>query len=673
MNDLNNMLMPAGQAEPNLPEQPKELTTPEPEELAKKWKKEIESARKFWEKFHKRVRHNRKTVAGFDWSKDPDSEEFYKLRANLIQGTITAVLPNIYARNPEMSATPEYKSDKLKLLCKTVETVTNKCLTKANLKKRAKAAVRAALTCSFGIVKVMYQRDMQEDPIIIGRINDTQDNIERIEGLLAQMEDPEQTQRLDETKAQLETAMQAYSEKAEIVAAEGLVIDRVLTDNLLIDPSVCEFEEYLEADWMAQIIPMRKSDAEAKFKMKFGSAKTYEHSKMERDRSGQFASAKDGETGDCEICVLEIWDKRDNLVHTLVEGCDYFARPSFAPKLVGERWYPFFLLPYQLVDGQFVAPSLVDLTDKLQREHNLARDRFNQHRDLALPGYISGSDTTEKSLKRFTDSQLGEVTLIDTDGKPLNQVIIPKQHPPIDPMVYDTSAIRSDWEQTTGLQDAARSTVVKPKTATEARIMDQSLAGRVSGFRDELEDYLQEIAQYTSQILLLAMTPEQVERIMGPHKMKPLEVPAVDAAGMPVIGPNGQPVMQPQIGADGQPIMMVDVPSYDWPTMSRDEVFDLISMNIRAGTTGAPNQLETQEMWLQLLPIIQPLITQIMQMRAQGLDAEPLIELLRETCRRFDDRIEVERFIGKLVQPAPVAPGMAAPGAALPEAAQTAV
>ena len=51
--------------------------------------------------------------------------------------------------------------------------------------------------------------------------------------------------------------------------------------------------------------------------------------------------------------------------------------------------------------------------------------------------------------------------------------------------------------------------------------------------------------------------------------------------------------------------------AYDWPQLSRDEVFGLVQLKIRAGTTGVPNDLERQEVWTKLLPVIQPLIGQI--------------------------------------------------------------
>jgi hypothetical protein len=615
--------------------------TPEPDDLAKKWGRRIASARTHWDKFHERVRFNRKTVAGFDWGADPKSTAFYKLRANLIHGSITAMLPNIYARNPEISVVPLYKADNLKLLCKTLETVTNRMLEAADLKGRAKATVRSAMTSSFGVVKVMYQRDIRKDPMIQSRINDTQDNILELERLLADMTDPDQRSDLDTKQLELNQLMAALNEQVEVTAAEGLVVDRVLTDNLLIDPSVCEFWDYKDADWICQIIPMKRSLAEATYKMKLDKAKAYQEGAQRAAKDARFASASASLEEDKQIAILEIWDKNANRVYTMAEGCDYWLREPYSPPKAGERWFPFFLLPFQVVDGQFIAPSLVDLTEQLQEEHNSARDAFNKHRDLCKPGWIAGSDLNEKTIRRYSDSEIGEITIIDTEGRPLNQAIIPRQHPPIDPAVYDTSAVRYDWEQVTGMQDAARSSVVNPKTATEASIMQQALSGRVSEFRDQVEDWLQDLARYAAQILLLELTPAQVERIMGP----------------------GEPTM---IQTPSGPIPSM-TKTYDWPELSREQVFDMIELKIRAGTTGAPDKLDQQESWAKLLPVIQTLVMQIMQVNAGGGDAEPLINLLRETLSRYDDKLDVDQFIPKAPQMPQMPPGMAPQGLAPPQ------
>ena len=588
--------------------------SPQSDPLARQWARRIKSARSHWEKFHNRVRHNRKVVAGFDWKEDIKSDGFYK-RANLIHGAINSILPQIYARNPEISAVPARKGDNNKLFCETLEKVVNTEMEKADLKQRAKMSVRAALTCSFGVVKVMYQRDYRTDPHIHARIKDTQDNIARIEHLLAEIDDPARRGDEEAKLAELKQTMASLEEQSEVLAAEGLVIDRVMTDHLLVDPSVIEFWDYPNAEWIAQLVPMSRSTAEAKYGKKLDNAIAYKE-QMLNPQTGKLASGEIQTDDDPQIVVIEIWDSASQSVYTMADGCDFWLTDPYRPKSVGARWYPFFLLPYQVVDGQFVAPSVVDLMEKLEREHNDVRDKFNKHRALAQPGWIASKEIDEKSLHNVTNhSSLGEVTLVDTNGGPLGQVIMPRQHPPVDPAVYDTNQIRYDIEQVIGLQDAMRSTVVKPKTATEASIMQQSLSGRISEFRDMVEDWLQSIAQYAAQILLQELTPQQVERITGPN----------------VLGQMGEIIEK----------------TYDWPQLDKEAVFDLVEMRIRAGTTGEPDKLEQQESWIKVLPIVQQLTAQIMQVQAQGGDADPFINILRETLARFDERMDVEMFIPK--------------------------
>ena len=598
----------------------------DPKALQQKWTARITHARAHWSTFHKRVRHNRNTVAGFNWNADPTGKDFYSLRANLIHGTISAVLPNVYARNPEISTAPTHSGADIKLFCKTLEKVTNRALEHAQLKNRAKSTVRAALTCSFGILKVMYQRDPSKDAYIQGRINDAQENLLAIEDLARDLQEDDQRHHHDAKRAELEELIKSLHEQTEVQSAEGLVIDRVLTENLLIDPSICEFWDYTDADWICQIIPMKRGQAEALYKKNLANAKIYQpgqgepsHKKAKRLASMQMNAGSGPVIDDQQIAVLEIWDSATQRVYTMVEGATEWLREPYSPPRAGERWYPFFLLPYQVVDGQFVGPSLVDLTERLQDEHNEARDRFNQHRDLCIPGWVASADINEKTIKKHSDSRFGEITIVDTEGKPLNQVIIPRGHPKIDPIVYDTSAVRYDWEQVTGLQDAARSTVVRPKTATEANILQRALSGRVFEFKDQIEDWLQEIAQYSAQVLLQELTKEQVERYMGPPSTKTTMI-------------NGELVMTME-------------KTYDWPELTKDRIFDMVDLRIRAGTTGAPDGIEDKESWLKVLPMITNLSIQIQNLQARGMDYEHIRNLLHETLLRYDDRIDSNLFI----------------------------
>lgn len=647
----DDLLTPQAGGEP----QGEPLPTPEDDPLAKKWAARVVKGRKHWEKLRKRIKHNRKKVAGFCWDKDPATEEFVDPRANLIFSTAQATLPNIYARNPDVSVTGTWKNRDVRLFCETLQTVLSKQMRMAKLKSRMKMSVLAAMTEYLGIVKATYQRDIEKDPLITQRINDAQDNLAQLDNLIQQTEDPDSRGDAELKRRELEEQLRGLQAQTEVVRSEGLVLDRVLPENLIIDDAVVEFDDYPNSDWIIQEVPMARGRAQGLYKVDLSKAKAYKPSDFQMgagkdtqtsDSGSRLMSGMTQQSGNDEevICILEIWDRTSQLVYTMADGCCFFCREPYPVEKVGQRWYPFFILPYAVLPGQFVAPCLVDLTEKLQNEYNDTRDKFAAHRELNQPGWIAAADANLKTLKRHTDAVLGEVTLIDPDGKPLNQVIQPKQGIPVNPADYDTAPIRVDWEQVTGLQDAARSTVVQPKTATEASIMQQSLSGRTAEFRDKLEDVLQEMDEYCAQVLLLELTSAQVERYTGPHKMGVMPDP---------MDPNAL-------------LQVIVEPAYDWPQLSRDQIFDQVEINIVAGTTGAPDKIQSQETWIKVLPLVQQLQSQIIQIAAAGGDFSPVEALLRETLHRFDDRIDVDQFLPKRAPVAPAA-GPASPMAAAPQ------
>jgi len=88
--------------------------------------------------------------------------------------------------------------------------------------------------------------------------------------------------------------------------------------------------------------------------------------------------------------------------------------------------------------------------------------------------------------------------------------------------------------------------------------------------------------------------------------------------------------------------------TYDWPTLTKDRIFDMVDLRIRAGTTGAPDGIEEKEGWLKVLPLITNLSIQIQNLQARGMDYEHIRNLLRETVLRYDDRIDSNLFIPKV-------------------------
>src|SRR5699024_4843569 len=126
---------------------------------------ECELHKSLWQ----RMREWRKAAAG-------DCDD-YLVNVNLHEATLETLLPILYAQDPTVECRPEESVGQdrygdLTPFCDTLEIVTNRELRDAGLKRHVERAIRAAKVCGFGVLKVMFQTDSEQDPVIVERIND---------------------------------------------------------------------------------------------------------------------------------------------------------------------------------------------------------------------------------------------------------------------------------------------------------------------------------------------------------------------------------------------------------------------------------------------------------------------------------------------------------------------
>jgi len=144
--------------------------------------------------------------------------------------------------------------------------------------------------------------------------------------------------------------------------------------------------------------------------------------------------------------------------------------------------------------------------------------------------------------------------------------------------------------------------VAKAKTLGEAEYLQQGMATRMNDRVDVNEDMMQQIAQYSAEILLQELTEQQVLRICGPGAI--------------------------------------------WPRLTKDETFDMVQIRIRAGSTGKPDKRLEQEVWMQFLPHMTDAVIRVHEFRKAGdtATADSLIKIMQETMRRFDERLDINAF-----------------------------
>jgi len=607
-------------------EQPKD--DPRARALIARFQSAIETATEDNEPRRKRNKELAKYVRGVQGLEDETRRDPDEVRANLILGIMQTLVPLYYAKDPEIDVGPEEQVidqsyEALTTFCTTLQIVLNRLFIRdAKLKKRITRAIPSAMTNGVAWLKVTYQRDYFNDPIIANRIQDAQDNLARIRSLTDQVEKAEGDTEAKE--AELEQQLAALEQQVEVLVEEGIVIDFIADDDIFIlDESLTTFSEYQQARAIGHRIWMTTADFEDRFGKKPTGAK---YGDKRTEKKDQTTKRRDRQQF---VQVFEIWDRTSQTIYTVEFGAKEWAREPYRPERVGRRWYPFFGLYWNEVDGQFYPLSDVEQWTGLQDEYNRMRTQLAQARTDNRPGfaYRKGGALTDEDVHNIANRGGRQYVGVTTNGSnaPLQGELVPFPPVPIDPNAYDTTPVLRDFEQTSGASDASRSAIQKAKTATEAEIQAMGMQSRTAFRQDVLEDLINEMAGYAAEIFLHELAPAQVERIAGP--------------------------------------------GYVWPTLPRDEIVDMVSIRIRAGSTGKPNRNREREAWVQLSPMLLQMIDKVLMLRQQGLNdqAEGIIEMLRETMKRFDERLDIEKYFPPL-PPMPAMPGAMPPEGMPPEA-----
>lgn len=582
-----------------------------PPEL-EQWQRRIKTYHEDHEKKVREWDRNRQYSSGTQH----DDGEKGLVRTNLIYGNQSTIVPNVYAKNPEISVSPSrsvspatYRT--IKKFAQTMEIVLQRMFVEdTQLKQRMRAALYSVQNTSQAWLKMIYQRDYQSDPIIKSRIHDAQDNLRRLESLLRKSKSDGESRQTEIARAELLTQIRALEQQVEVVVSEGLVIDGIQSDDVMIlDRTLTYFDTYVQADAIDHMIWMTKDEycelTQADWPSEYGP--TLFHERKLKQTPGLVTPVGADKEQIELVCVHEVWQLRSNTVFTFGEGAKGWARDPYQPAKQPERWYPFFRLGWNFLDGTVDALPDVTLQRELQDEYNSTRTQWSEHRKDSLPvRVVRGSGAlTQEDVDNIKNRKSRQIIVVSgKPGVPLSQDLGEIPGIPMDPSVYDTSPIRADMEMMAGRGDAAAGGVVEAKTATEAEIQQAGLMGRSDFRRDVTEDVLKEMAKAGAEMCLQEMTVQQVQYLAGQDAV--------------------------------------------WPVMAKSEVFSLVNIDIRAGSTSKPNAAKEREQWQALLPVIESTITKIFELQMAGNMqlAGVLRKLLTETLRKYDERLDLEELLG---------------------------
>lgn len=626
----------------------KEASEDEQALVAKLWKC-YDDARKFDENFRKQVAIDRRYAAG-------TSDLSWAVTTNLIGAFIDILVALLYARNPDVSVrkapqVDESNTYQMQVFARTLEIVISSLWKKGNLKKPARTGVRSVLSNGEGWFKATFVAEKRPQPEVETALNDAQETHARIVAQQKLIKDSGtgDPQTRDAELAEKQALIDELGEKLELAVNKMFVIDYVETENIQVSTDINRIENYTDADWIGNEIFIDKDDALARFQRltveDIKSAKIYyqrapkelttrdmdnilPQGTVSAESAQSFTTNTSAQESPAFVRVVEIWDRRDKQIRTLIDGVRKWAKEPYPPPYPTSRFYPYFYFAFYEVDGQRHAQSLSWRLYKLQDEYASTRSNFRLTRERSIPGVlINATMLDEVEAKKLTESKSQEYTALrpSDPSTPLANLFAPKPVQSIDMRLYDPTLILNDMERISGVQEALSAAISgpgNPKTATEANIQQSGTQARTTSNRDSLESMLTDLAQYTAQQALQCLQIRDVQRMAGAKAF--------------------------------------------WPEgMDIEDLFTLVEVTIEAGSTGKPRQATDMQAWGTILPLIQKSLQQIEQSFAQGNApmANALIELVKETMLRLGDESDVERFIPR--QPPPGSPGAGGPPPAI--------
>lgn len=646
--------------------------------------KDYEQAREFDKEARAQYAIDRRYAAGtanLDWA----------VSANLTGAFIDILVSFLYARNPDVSCKKAPRVENMGTameddFAKTMELVISSLWKSpsARLKHNARQQVRSTLSVGVGWLKAIVVSSGTNIPQLRNELNDSRKNMAQLTALRAKLAaqqpdgaealegyevapsapsvdadtgdyDSMTPEEIDAEEQRLRELEASLMTRLEVAIRKGLAVDYVSPEDMQISLDVRQLTDYVNAGWMANAIYRPTDQLTSMFERltpeDVKKAKCYYQRRQKQptpladavkltglaDASVDAEEAEQYTTGGADDAkavafakIVELWNRDTGHVHTMVEGIDRWAKEPYQPDYPSTRFYPYFLCAFYPVDGGRHPQSLSWRLAKLQDEYSATRSSLRLTRQRAAPGTLFNSSAISpedaRKIEGSTHQEFVGIKPTNPD-QPLRDIFAEKPIATGDMRLFDTTAILSDMERISGVQEALQQSSTAPKTATEAEIQQSGFASRTTADRDVLEGMLSELAHYTAEVALSALDEKDAQRIAGAKAFWP--------AGMAI-----------------------------------DDLLTMVEVNIEAGTTGKPKSSGDRDAWGVVMPMIKEAMLQIRQavlLGDQGL-ADALIALLQETMNRMGDDTDVTRFIPKPPTMPPQVPG-APPGVGAPAGA----
>jgi hypothetical protein len=647
----------------------------------RRWQDRIKRAKAHWKTPFKRMRENMEFVEGKQWPDTPkDEKRDDRYVANICIRHVLQRTAELYPNNPTMKAKTRPKviaqtwdGSQVQLqqaqqgmmlaqqygmppdpnslmvlrdaqMVKTFEQLMTKIGRTLELmydynveeqthsfKSSMKMTLRRAIVTGVGYVKVGFQRAMKMAPEIEHRIADMSERLANIERLAADLSDNE-IQPDSADAEELRLAIRSLMAEGQLVVREGLTFDYPDSTAIIPDPRCRTLRGFLGADWVAQEYLLTPDEIEEVYMIDVGCGYTaYDddgHSTGYEPtaEAHYYAGGGGNDQGPAmpRACVWEIYHRKDGTVYVVCDGYPDFLQEPTTPEAEISRFWPWFafVLNEGYDEKRLFPQSDIDLVRDMQLELNRSRQGLREHRRANRPKTAVAAGILEEpdleKLRTHPANALLELNAL-APGQKIDDVLQPIKMPPIDPAVYDTSAVFEDVLRVLGSDQADQGTT-SGATATEVSVAEFSQNTDLTSTVDDINDMMTELAQAASQILFLNVSQETAQKVVGPGAV--------------------------------------------WPQLDKQTVSENVWLEVDVGANGPPNRQEDVQTLTQLVPLLQ---------RIPGISPE---WLARELIRRMGDDVDISaafaeglpsiEALNQLMSQPPMPPG-GAPGSASPE------
>lgn len=480
-----------------------------------------------------------------------------------------------------------------------------------NFKRQMKKLVTRVITCGVGYVRLALVRN-DETPVSEDRVgNMPADRIKEAMRLADELQEEGDAETSAKAEALRSIGISMGVSLDDEEMPEKITFDFLPPDSVIPDERCRSLSDFIGARFLCIEYGLPLDEINAMFGCDIKPGSKVSEKPQEKKELGAKPT----------YIVREVLNFRDRTHFYIMEGYEDYLRPP-EPVLPGlSGFWPVFALTFNDVevgieDDEGVSPfppSDVDLVFHPQKEWNRSRQALRSVRNACAPKWMVRKGTlSPEDLRKIQTAEPNEVVQLESISPEmkLTEVLaaIPVQVPEIS--VFGTEPLIEDITLGGGMQEANMGSADPNVTATGVSVAEQSRMQVSSSNKDDLDEFLSSIAGAMGEMMFsdYGFSEETVVYLVG----------------------NGAA----------------------WPTQNRLQYKKQITISIKAGSTGRPNQAMEVSNYNLIAP----------QLINAG--ANPL-GVIQEGVRRLDDTLDVVDFLpigGLGVPPVGAAGGQAAPG-----------